>query len=80
MPTTVLAQQHYLTALQRFFGFGEHRRTEPLPDRRAQTTRLLADLASGKCDLVIGTHKLLRKDVKFKDLGLLVVDESSASA
>ena len=41
----------------------------------AQTTRLLADLASGKCDLVIGTHKLLRKDVKFKDLGLLVVDE-----
>ena len=75
VPTTVLAQQHYQTALQRFFGFPVNIGVLSRFQTGAQTTRLLADLASGKCDLVIGTHKLLRKDVKFKDLGLLVVDE-----
>ena len=75
VPTTVLAQQHYQTALQRFFGFPVNIGVLSRFQTAAQTTRLLADLASGKCDLVIGTHKLLRKDVKFKDLGLLVVDE-----
>ena len=75
VPTTVLAQQHYQTALQRFFGFPVNIGVLSRFQTSAQTTRLLADLASGKCDLVIGTHKLLRKDVKFKDLGLLVVDE-----
>ena len=40
-----------------------------------QASKVLSDLATGKCDLVIGTHRLLSKDVKFKDLGLLVVDE-----
>ena len=75
VPTTVLAQQHYQTALQRFFGFPVNIGVLSRFQTGAQTTRLLADLASGKCDLVIGTHKLLRKDVKFKNLGLLVVDE-----
>ncbi len=75
VPTTVLAQQHYQTALQRFFGFPVEIGVLSRLGAGAQSTRLLADLASGKCDLVIGTHRLLSKDVKFKKLGLLVVDE-----
>ena len=75
VPTTVLAQQHYQTAVQRFFGFPVE--IEQLSRFRtpAQVSKTLEDLRTGKCDLVIGTHRLLQKDVKFKDLGLLVVDE-----
>ena len=75
VPTTVLAQQHYQTALQRFFGFPVEIGVLSRLGAGAQSTKLLRDLASGKCDLVIGTHRLLSKDVKFKNLGLLVVDE-----
>jgi len=75
VPTTVLAQQHYQTALQRFFGFPINIGVFSRFRTAAQSQKLLTDLATGKCDLVIGTHKLLGKDVKFKDLGLLVVDE-----
>jgi len=75
VPTTVLAQQHYQTALQRFYGFPV---TIHLLNRYrtpAQTRQTLADMKSGKADLIIGTHRLLSKDIVFKDLGLLVVDE-----
>ena len=75
VPTTVLAQQHYQTALQRFFGFPVEIGVLSRLGAGAQTTRTLRDLESGKLDLVIGTHRLLGKDVKFKNLGLLVVDE-----
>ena len=75
VPTTVLAQQHYQTALQRFFGFPVEIGVLSRLGAGAQTTRTLKDLESGKLDLVIGTHRLLGKDVKFKNLGLLVVDE-----
>ena len=75
VPTTVLAQQHYQTALQRFFGFPVNIGVLSRFKTGGQSAKLLADLASGKCDLVIGTHRLLSRDVKFKDLGLLVVDE-----
>ena len=75
VPTTVLAQQHYQTALQRFFGFPVNIAVMSRFKTGNQASKVLSDLATGKCDLVIGTHKLLRKDVKFKDLGLLVVDE-----
>ena len=75
VPTTVLAQQHYQTALQRFFGFPVEIGVLSRLGAGAQTTRTLRDLASGKLDLVIGTHRLLGKDVRFKNLGLLVVDE-----
>ena len=75
VPTTVLAQQHYQTALQRFFGFPVNIGVLSRFRTGSQSSQLLADLASGKCDLVIGTHRLLGKDVKFKNLGLLVVDE-----
>ena len=75
VPTTVLAQQHYQTALQRFFGFPVEIGVLSRFRTGGQSQRLLTDLATGKCDLVIGTHRLLSKDVRFKDLGLLVVDE-----
>ena len=75
VPTTVLAQQHYQTALQRFFGFPVNIAVLSRFRTGGQSAQTIADLASGKCDLVIGTHRLLSKDVKFKDLGLLVVDE-----
>ncbi len=75
VPTTVLAQQHYQTALQRFFGFPVEIGVLSRLGAGAQTARVLRELQSGKLDLVIGTHRLLGKDVKFKNLGLLVVDE-----
>lgn len=75
VPTTVLAQQHYQTAVQRFFGFPIT--VEVLSRFRtpAQIQKTLDDLKTGKCDLVVGTHRLLQKDVKFKSLGLLIIDE-----
>ena len=75
VPTTVLAQQHYQTALQRFFGFPVEIEVLSRFKTGAQVTKTLENLRTGKCDLVIGTHRLLSKDVKFKNLGLLVVDE-----
>ena len=75
VPTTVLAQQHYQTALQRFFGFPVTVEVLSRFKTGGQSAQVVSDLASGRCDLVIGTHRLLSKDVKFKDLGLLVVDE-----
>ena len=75
VPTTVLAQQHYQTAMQRFFGYPV--RIEVLSRFRtaAQVRATKAGLADGTVDIVIGTHALLQKDVRFKQLGLLVVDE-----
>lgn len=75
VPTTVLAQQHYQTAVQRFFGFPVS--VEVLSRFRspAEIQKTLENVRTGRCDLVIGTHRLLQKDVKFKNLGLLIVDE-----
>ena len=75
VPTTVLAQQHYQTALQRFFGFPVTIEVLSRFRTGAQSTKVLEELRNGTCDLVIGTHRLLSKDVRFKNLGLLVVDE-----
>lgn len=74
-PTTVLAQQHYLTALQRFRQFPVSIEMVSRFRTAAQTKDILRRTAEGSIDLLIGTHKLLNKDMKFKDLGLLVVDE-----
>jgi transcription-repair coupling factor (superfamily II helicase) len=75
VPTTLLADQHYRTFSARFAGFPlrieELSRFTP---KAAQKT-ILRDLAEGKVDLVIGTHRLLQKDVAFSDLGLIVIDE-----
>ncbi len=75
VPTTVLAQQHYQTAARRFDGFPV--RIEVLSRFRStsEIRRALRGMADGSVDIVIGTHKLLQKDVRFKRLGLLVVDE-----
>jgi transcription-repair coupling factor (superfamily II helicase) len=74
-PTTVLAFQHFETFKKRFAAFPS--RIEMLSRFRtaAEQKAILADLEAGKVDIVIGTHRLLSKDVKFQDLGLLVVDE-----
>ena len=74
-PTTVLAQQHFTTACNRFRSFPVEIRVLSRFQTSAQTRQILYDLRAGKVDLLIGTHKLLQKNVVFKDLGLLVVDE-----
>ena len=75
VPTTVLAWQHYQTFSKRLKGFPV--RVDYLSRARSakQTKEVLADLAAGKVDILIGTHKLIGKQVKFKDLGLLIIDE-----
>ncbi len=75
VPTTILAFQHYQTFRDRLKEFPC--RVEYLSRARsaAQTTAILEDLKNGKIDIVIGTHKLIGKQVKFKDLGLLIIDE-----
>ncbi|MDX2419074.1 MAG: transcription-repair coupling factor [Xanthomonadales bacterium] len=75
VPTTLLAQQHFSTFSDRFADWPI--RIELLSRFRTgkQTNAALKDLADGKVDIVIGTHKLLQRDVKFKRLGLVIVDE-----
>ena len=75
VPTTILAQQHYRTFLQRMKDFAV--RVELLCRFRtsAQITKTIEDLKKGLVDVVIGTHRLLSKDVQFRNLGLLVIDE-----
>ena len=75
VPTTVLAFQHWQTFSERLHDFPC--KVEYLSRARsaADTKRILDDLKSGKIDIIIGTHKLIGKSVKFKDLGLLIVDE-----
>ena len=75
VPTTVLAQQHYATAVNRFRSFPVEIRVLSRFQTPGQVRQILYDLGEGKIDLLIGTHKLLQKDIRFKDLGLLVVDE-----
>ena len=75
VPTTVLAFQHYNTFRERLKDFPV--RVDYLTRARTpkQTRELLADLADGKIEIIVGTHKLISKNVKFKDLGLLIIDE-----
>ena len=75
VPTTVLAYQHFRTFQGRLKDMPV--RVDYLTRARSakQTTALLKDLEDGKIDIIIGTHKLIGKTVKFKDLGLLIVDE-----
>ena len=75
VPTTVLAQQHYQTAVSRFRGFPVNIDVLSRFRSAAQQHKTLQNLRAGQVDLIIGTHKLLQKSVEFKDLGLLIVDE-----
>ncbi|HSL57577.1 MAG TPA: transcription-repair coupling factor [Acidimicrobiales bacterium] len=75
VPTTLLAQQHFQTFSERYSGYPV--RVEVLSRflTPGQAKKVLAGVESGDVDVVIGTHRLLSEDLKFKDLGLLVVDE-----
>ncbi len=75
VPTTILAQQHYNTFLQRMKDYPVRIGMLSRFNTKAETDQTLKGLASGLVDIVIGTHRLLSKDVKFKDLGLLIIDE-----
>lgn len=75
VPTTILAQQHFNTVSERFAPYpikvGLLSRFRTAKEQREVVQRL----ATGECDVVIGTHRMLQKDITFKDLGLIVIDE-----
>ncbi len=75
VPTTILAEQHYLNFKKRVQDFPI--RVEMLSRlvTKSQQTQIINDLFLGKVDIIIGTHRLLSKEIKFKDLGLIVIDE-----
>ncbi len=75
VPTTVLAYQHFVTFTHRLKDFPVRIDYLSRARKPKEVKEILADLAAGKIDIIIGTHKLIGKTVKFKDLGLLVVDE-----
>jgi transcription-repair coupling factor (superfamily II helicase) len=75
VPTTVLAQQHLLTFRRRLDAFPLKVEMLSRFVSKADQARIVAELAAGTVDVVIGTHRLLSKDISFADLGLLVVDE-----
>lgn len=75
VPTTILAQQHYETVLERFQDYPIEIGLLSRFRSRKQQTETLKGLSNGIVDLVIGTHRILSKDVHYKDLALLIVDE-----
>lgn len=75
VPTTVLAEQHYLNFRERMSDFPVKIETLSRYRTTAEQRQTLQNLATGNVDIVIGTHRIISKDVVFKDLGLVVVDE-----
>ena len=75
VPTTILAQQHYNTFIQRMKDFPVRVDLMSRFRTAAEQKKTVEDLRKGMVDIVIGTHRILSKDVQFKDLGLLIVDE-----
>jgi transcription-repair coupling factor (superfamily II helicase) len=75
VPTTVLAEQHYDTFSRRLASYPLEVRVLSRFKTTAGQKRILADLARGQVDIIIGTHRLVQKDVAFRDLGLVIVDE-----
>lgn len=75
VPTTILALQHYQTIAERFKPFGVNVELLSRFRTRKEQTETVKNLATGKCDVVVGTHRLLQEGIVFKDLGLLVIDE-----
>ncbi len=75
VPTTILALQHYNTMLSRFRGFPVNVQMLSRFSSKKEQDTVKSDIKSGKADIVIGTHKLLQKDIAFSNLGLLIVDE-----
>jgi transcription-repair coupling factor (superfamily II helicase) len=74
-PTTVLAEQHFVTFSDRYTDFPVRVAVLSRFRNKAEQQKTIAALAEGKIDVVVGTHRLLSRDVRFKDLGLMVVDE-----
>ncbi|GEO77982.1 transcription-repair coupling factor [Companilactobacillus mindensis DSM 14500] len=74
-PTTLLVQQHYETMKERFSGFPINIGVLSRFQTRKQVKETLEQLADGTIDIIVGTHRLLSKDVKFHDIGLLIIDE-----
>jgi transcription-repair coupling factor (superfamily II helicase) len=74
-PTTVLAEQHLVTFSERFADFPVRVGGLSRFRAKAEQQKTIAGLAAGKVDIVVGTHRILSRDVRFKDLGLIVVDE-----
>ncbi|MDR0751770.1 MAG: transcription-repair coupling factor [Christensenellaceae bacterium] len=74
-PTTVLCAQHFKTIKARLEPFGSVVVSLSRFESEAGTKQALEDIESGKADIIVGTHRILSKDVKFNDLGLLVIDE-----
>ena len=75
VPTTILAMQHYNTVLRRF---GDMPLTVKLLNRfvsKREQEKTIAGLKSGRVDMVVGTHRLISKDVEFKNIGLVIIDE-----
>ena len=75
VPTTILALQHFQTIAERFKPFGINVELLSRFRTRKEQTETIKNLATGKCDVVVGTHRLLQEGIVFKDLGLLVIDE-----
>jgi transcription-repair coupling factor (superfamily II helicase) len=75
VPTTILAQQHYQTIKERFAPYPVGVELMSRFKTASEQKKILTQMATGGCDVVIGTHRLIQNDVVFKDLGLLVIDE-----
>lgn len=75
VPTTILAWQHYMTATERFGNLPVNIEMISRFRTEKQQSKIKKDLKSGVIDIIIGTHRLVSKDVEFNDLGLLIVDE-----
>ncbi|MBL4904236.1 MAG: transcription-repair coupling factor [Desulfocapsa sp.] len=75
VPTTVLAEQHLKTFKERMEGFPVNVECINRFRSQAQQKQIVSDLGSGKIDIIIGTHRLLSKDIKYRELGLLIIDE-----
>lgn len=74
-PTTILAEQHYETCVERFENFPVRIAHMSRFVSKGEQTKILRSLEKGEIDILIGTHRIIQKDVRFKDLGLMIIDE-----
>jgi len=74
-PTTILAEQHYRTFSKRFQDFPVRIKVLSRYVSKAQSRKIIKELAAGEIDIIIGTHRIIQKDIKFAKLGLMIVDE-----
>lgn len=75
VPTTILAEQHYATMLERFKDFPVNIAMLCRFQTEKEADEIATNLSNGKIDIVVGTHRILSRDIKFKNLGLLIIDE-----